>query len=415
MRFKRAALILTLVSITLLILSACIPKDPVEVATKKFIDFIESEGEPDDPFTGVLLAEVEVGDVITSETAEGNTEFQFQLQGLDQAGWLFYLDEAPGAFYDHPGRLVVVNKNRQIIFDEKIQGIPKINDIVPGPILVRTQYVSAVVWDKSKIVLLPIGDWIDIIIARIIRKGAVITSGLTPSQSLYAEARDARNLMSTSFKTLMGTDKVRDVRYVAGAAAPNWTAVQNAMNDLIVNEKINHMTLYFIAHGNINLMNLGGTTFYASQLRSYIQEHANVTFCIIIESCHAGSWLDGLKSGGVMPANIEIAITTTSSSKSAYPDWDHVGGVVVDYNSSDQYVEWSGDFLQKMAAYTSAALWPTVETYATTKKISDIAALLYKCFTSIKGGSPQTTSWTLTERTIAGFIQDPMVYTKWTP
>jgi hypothetical protein len=27
------------------------------------------------------------------------------------------------------------------------------------------------------------------------------------------------------------------------------------------------MTLYFVAHGNINLMNLGGTTFYASQLR----------------------------------------------------------------------------------------------------------------------------------------------------
>jgi hypothetical protein len=44
-----------------------------------------------------------------------------------------------------------------------------------------------------------------------------------------------------------------------------------------------------------------------------------VTFCKIIESCHAGSWLDGLKSGGVMPANIEIVITTTSSAKSAYP------------------------------------------------------------------------------------------------
>jgi len=183
-----------------------------------------------------------------------------------------------------------LSKNGQKIFDQKIEGVPKVNDEVPAPLLTRSQYIASTIWDKSKIVYLPIIDWIDVIIARIIRKGAVITSGLTPTQNLYAEARDARDLMSTSFKTLMGADKVRDVKYTAGGPAPNWTAVQNAMNDLFTNEKINHMTLYFVAHGNINLMNLGGTTFYASQLRSYIQEHANTTFCLIIESCHAGSW-----------------------------------------------------------------------------------------------------------------------------
>lgn len=413
MRLKRVVLVMIVLATVFFLLSACFPKDPLEAATKKFIELIKKEGEPEDTFVGVRLAEVAVGDIITSETADGGQEFQYQLQGLNQAGWLFYLDEAPGAFYDHPGRLLVLSKNGQKIFDQKIEGVPKVNDEVPAPLLTRSQYIASTIWDKSKIVYLPIIDWIDVIIARIIRKGAVITSGLTPTQNLYAEARDARDLMSTSFKTLMGADKVRDVKYTAGGPAPNWTAVQNAMNDLFTNEKINHMTLYFVAHGNINLMNLGGTTFYASQLRSYIQEHANTTFCLIIESCHAGSWLDGLKSGGVMPANIEIAITTTSSSKSAYPDWDHVGGVLADFNPSDVYVEWSGDFLQKMAYFTSDAHWPEVQTYATTYSTSDIAALLYKCFTAIKGATPQTTSLTLTERTIAGFIQDPKVYRDW--
>jgi len=177
---------------------------------------------------------------------------------------------------------------------------------------------------------------------------------------------------------------------------------------------VDYITLYFIAHGNTNLMNLGGTTFYASQLRSYILEHPNVKFCIIIESCHAGSWLDGLKSGGVIPANIEIIITTTTAAKSAYPDWDSAGGSS-DHNPDDMYVEWSGDFLQKLSYYTSDAHWPEVTTYATSKSIDQLPALFYKCYKSIKGASPSTTSLTLTERSVAGSIQQPMIFTKWAP
>jgi len=138
------------------LLSACFPKDPLEAATKKFIELIKKEGEPEDTFVGVRLAEVAVGDIITSETADGGQEFQYQLQGLNQAGWLFYLDEAPGAFYDHPGRLVVISKNGQKIFDQKIEGVPKVNDELPAPLLTRSQYIASTIWDKSKIVYLPI-------------------------------------------------------------------------------------------------------------------------------------------------------------------------------------------------------------------------------------------------------------------
>ncbi len=97
MRLKRAILVTILLATVFFALSACFPKDPFAAATKKFIDLIKNEGEPEDPFVGVCLAEVGVGDVVTSEKADGGQEFQYQLQGLDQAGWLFYLDEAPGA------------------------------------------------------------------------------------------------------------------------------------------------------------------------------------------------------------------------------------------------------------------------------------------------------------------------------
>ncbi|PZC51965.1 MULTISPECIES: C13 family peptidase [unclassified Mesotoga] len=414
MRLKRVSIVIVAALIAMLLISSCIPKDPVAAATKKFIQFIESEGEPEGPFTGLLLGEVGEGDVIGSESAKV-PQLQYQLQGINEAGYFFYLDEAPGAFYDHPGKLVVVSKGGQIIFEEDTEGWPTLNGNMVTAMSDREVYATAVIWDKWKIIK-PIITVIDIDwIARFLRiKGAVITSGITPTQNLYAQARDVRNLMSDAFKAIMGSDRVRDVKYVSGAAAPNWTAVQAAINDLLMTEKVDYITLYFIAHGNTNLMNLGGTTFYANQLRSYILEHPNVKFCIIIESCHAGSWLEGLKSGGVTPANIEIIITTTTAAKSAYPDWDSAGGYA-DHNPTDMYVEWSGDFLQKLAYYTSDAHWPEVTAYADTKSIDWLPALFYKCYTAIKGVTPSSTSWTLTERSVAGSIQEPMRYITWTP
>jgi len=305
MRLKRVSIVIVEALIAMLLISSCIPKDPVAAATKKFIQFIQGEGEPEDPFTGVYLGEVEQGDVIGSESA-GGQQLQFQLQGINQAGYFFYLDEAPCAFYDHPGKLVVISKGGQVIFEEDTEGWPTLNGNMVTAMSDREVYATAVIWDKWKIVK-PIISVIDIDwIVRFLRiKGAVITSGLTPTQNLYAQARDVRDLMSNAFKTIMGTDRVRDVKYVSGAAAPNWIAIQAAMNDLLTTEKVNYMTLYFIAHGNTNLMNLGGTTFYANQLRTYILEHSGVKFCIIIESCHSGSWLEGLKYAGVNPPNVE--------------------------------------------------------------------------------------------------------------
>ena len=415
---KRIAIILLIVSVLVLAGSSCFLKTLAkeELAKLTFIAFIETEGEPEDPFVGVMLGEVAEGDVISSKKADGSDEFQPMAIGqtIGGPGHLFYLDMAPGAFYDHPGRLVVVGHSQDIIFDSGvIEGIPVVNNEIPEILKIRTEYVKAVIWDKWKMAKIHIADWIMDIVARIVRKGAVITSGLTPTQSLYAEARDARDLVSTAFKSLLGDSNVRDVKYVAGGAAPNWAAVQNAMNDLIINQKMNFLTLYFVAHGNTNLMNLGGTTFYASQLRSYIMERPDVMFCVIIESCRAGSWIDGLKSGGVMPENIRIVIATTTATKSAYPDWDYIDGVLKDHNPTDQYVEWTGDFLQQLAYYTSDANWPTVTSYATTHSIDTALALYYLSYMRIKGGSPATSSLTLTERSVAGAIQQPMIYKTW--
>ncbi len=208
MRLKRVSIVIVAALIAMLLISSCIPKDPVAAATKKFIQFIQGEGEPEDPFTGVYLGEVEQGDFIGSESA-GGPQFQYQLQGINEAGYFFYLDEAPGAFYDHPGKLVVISKGGEIILEEDTEGWPTINGNIASPLSDRDLYANAVIWDKWKIIR-PIITVIDIDwIVRFLRiKGAVITSGITPTQNLYAQARDVRNLMSDAFKAIMGNDRV---------------------------------------------------------------------------------------------------------------------------------------------------------------------------------------------------------------
>ncbi len=418
MLVKRVVILLLIVSILILASSSCFLKmiAKEEMAKSTFMAFIETEGEPEDPFVGVFLGEVSEGDVIGSRKADGSDEFQPMTvgQAVGSPGHLLYLDMAPGALYDHPGRLVVVGHNQDIIFDSGlIEGCPIVNGVIPEPIKSRSEFVKAVFWDKLKIAQIHVSESIIDITKRLERKGAVITNGVTPSQSLYAETRDVRDLMSTAFKDLIGEDYVRDIEYVSGGPSPNWTAVQNAMNDLIINKNVGFLTLYFVAHGNINQMNLGGTTFFASQLCNYILQRPDLSFCIIIESCRAGSWLEGLKSGGVMPGNIMIAIATTSSDRSAYPDWDYLNGVLTDYNYDDQYIEWSGDFLQQLAHYTSDAHWSDVTDYAAGNSIDTAMALYYLSYLKIKGDDPPFTSLTLTERWVAGSIQKPMVYKTW--
>ena len=77
----------------------------------------------------------------------------------------------------------------------------------------------------------------------------------------------------------------------------------------------------------------------------------------------------------------------------------------MDYNPDDMYVEWSGDFLQNSLPLPAQAGQKLHHT-PLAKSIDTLPALLYKCYTAIKGGSPSTTSWTLTERSVAGLFSN---------
>ncbi|HQC38965.1 MAG TPA: hypothetical protein PLF98_11705, partial [Thermotogota bacterium] len=111
--------------------------------------------------------------------------------------------------------------------------------------------------------------------------------------------------------------------------------------------------------------------------------------------------------------------------QSSYTDNDSEktasGQTVNDHNPEDAFVEWTGDFLLELAAWSSGEKWIQVQQYAREHAIDTEIALFYHCFWSVKGAAaipppvgfdPVDATKTIRER--RGLeIQTPRIYARW--
>ncbi|AKI97330.1 hypothetical protein [Kosmotoga pacifica] len=409
---RRKFFLLLIVLATLFILVGC-PGSRIDelIAKMRFLDYAFAEGEPEGPAAALYLGRVKATDVLQVYTPikePSSSDFSDEAivitPTIGKPGYLFYLDLAPGAFYNHPGRIIVLDEDGEALVDEDVQGWPVLNGVTPQALVSPTKkaYYDAIFWNNSKIRRpeMHITEWI--IFQRIV-SGAVVVNGLTPTQNLYYEATQIHSLMYNAMVDFMSADTVKQVKYPDNTSSD----LEDAVQYLVETKKVNRLTLYFIAHGGYDSMNIGGYSYNASSLKSLIESYPGVKFSIIIESCHAGSWIQA-PNNITDPSNVVIAITTTSAALSAYADQDTAYGYSPDYNGpTDVYVEWTSDFLEQMAYYTSAAHWGEVTTLASAESIPSESALYDLCFQRIKGSSPPGTSYTFTERT---GIQAPQIY-----
>jgi len=412
----RKLLLLFLALVVLFILVGCPGSSIDELISKmKFMNYAFAEGEPEIPAVALYLGKVNPGDILEVYTPVPEyVSSEIENKGviispiIENSGYLYYLDLAPGAFYNHPGRIIVLGEDGEPIIDEDVEGWPVLNGKTPEPLVSSTSeaFQKAIFWRniRYKITKIQIPEWV--IIPRVI-SGAVVVNGLTPTQNLYIEASNIHNMMYEAMVDFMGADRVKQVEYPDNAPSN----VEDAIQYLVETKKVNNLTLYFIAHGSYDRMNIGGHSFSASDLKNIIESYSSVKFFIIIESCHSGSWIEGI-TNIVDPENVILAITTTTADKSAYSDWDSAAGYTDDYNGTiDVYIEWTSDFLQMMSYYTGPA-WSEVTDYAEEHDIPNEAALYDLCFLSIKAGSPPETSYTFTERV---GIQEPRIYRSYSP
>ncbi|TYB93738.1 MAG: hypothetical protein FXF54_06115 [Kosmotoga sp.] len=408
---KRRNTVFLIISIVfvLIILSGCpgtIEFVKLEIAKQQFLTHVFEEGEPEEPAVALYLGEVEAGDRVYDYVPSPDQQYKVEAvaPNINKSGFLFYLDLAPGAFYNHPGRIVVMDETGEALYEKETQGWPVLNGEVPEVIKSPTdpKYYQAVFWNnymvkKPKIMVVDYD-----IIARLLKiHGAVVVNGLTPSQNLYYEASQIHDMVYDAMVDLISENRVVKVDYPDNYSSD----IVDAVEYLILEMKVNRLTIYIIAHGGYDSMNIGGYSMTPTTLINLMNDYPNVQFNIIIESCHAGSWIQYPLSLTSCD-NLILGITTTTAALSAYADVDYGDGMT-DYDVTDVYVEWTSDFLKNIEHFTSAAHWNEVITYAGSKGIDNLPALFDKCFRRIKGTNVPVSSYTFTERL---GIQTPMIY-----
>ncbi|MFW6121042.1 MAG: hypothetical protein ACOC80_09125 [Petrotogales bacterium] len=411
---KRRNPVFLIISIVfvLIILSGCpgtIELIKLELAKQEFITKIIEEDEPEEPAVALYLGEVKAGDMVYDYVPSPDQQYKTEAvaPNINKPGFLFYLDLAPGAFYNHPGRIVVMDENGEELYNKQTQGWPVHNGEVPDIITSPTdpKYYQAVFWNNYKVKMPKIAVVDYDIIARLLKiHGAVVVNGLTPSQNLYYEASQIHDMVYDAMVDLISENRVFKVDYPDNYSSD----IVDAVEYLILEMKVNRLTIYIIAHGGTDSMNIGGYSMNPNTLINLMNEYTNVQFNVIIESCHAGSWIQDPLSLTSCD-NLILGITTTTAALSAYADVDYGDGMT-DYDVTDVYVEWTSDFLKNIEYFTSAAHWGEVTDYASTYSIDTLPALFDKCFVKIKGNNAPTTSYTFTERL---GIQTPLIFRRY--
>ena len=259
---------------------------------------------------------------------------------IGEESFLFFLDLAPGAFYEHPVRFILVGRSggHQVIdavWWPRVNGemVDEFRDVAPGDdhVIAGNAVVGSV---TGALMEFDLG-----ILSRVQREGFLIVQGLLPDESLFDASNDTYfnglaffNSYKTAFSELNGL--------VMSDADDILDAI-----DAMVEKKLSPITMYIIAHGGVDGVRLGGVWITAQQFHDKFAEHPGTLFNFLLGSCHSGSFIDNLSG---LP-NVRVAQAACATDQSAWPDWDNVSGLV-DYNPEDSGSEWLSSILAAAAA-----------------------------------------------------------------
>ena len=387
-------------------------------AKAQFVTWINNQAGVPGNAVGNYICTLNIGDIISTETPGNEQTHARQSVPMNEAGWLFYLDEQPGGFYPHSGKILAISKTGKIMHQEETQGWPTVNQQVPqifkepNSTRITKDPGEWTVYNPEQVFIpVVIFKWYDILPIYLRVYGAVVTCGLTPTQNLYFETMQVSDQMFDALWDLFACS-AGDERVVKLENPDNQAAdIAAAVADLVNNKNVNNLTLYFIAHGGHQYMSMGGYGYDCATLKAMMDLYPNVHFNLIFETCHGGSWTDYFQAQAL--PNVDMVISSTTSDKNAYGDWDSAEGIT-DHNwNEDQYIEFTSDFLLQMEYWTDPAHWPTIQ--ALPLFSNNTLRLYYYCYHCVKNrnypgaGASITQSYVLTERTPI-LIQEPQIY-----
>jgi len=171
----------------------------------------------------------------------------------------------------------------------------------------------------------------------------------------------------------------------------------------ICSEGYDHITIYIIGHGNVDVVGLGGAPMRVSSLATVIRDYPETSFSILHESCHGGSFIDDLST---LP-NVYLVLTSTSTNFSAYGDWDPE----IDPNPDvDSGGEWTSSLYFSILEQLSGDNWLTITTEANRLRLPPSVVVLLAAFSN----AGYTDSLGL-DACYLSHIQFPQAWSPWGP
>jgi len=286
---------------------------------------------------------------------------------LEGEKFFFYLDLAPQSYYAHPVKYILVDEegNHE---EYDAEWWPKIAGEIPASLVQEVPEENDII-AASVEPLVSYGQLMEYILPELISQwteGFIIVQGLMPTESLYGASVTTHLNMVNFFDAYKNAFSDLEELVESDAIQVLDTIDQMAEEDKSV------ITIFIIAHGNVDYVKLGGQGFTANQFKNKMAEYPDVIFNFMLGSCHGGSFIDNLST----LSNVCAIETACASDEGAYPDYDEWGSTV-DVNPSDTGSEFASSIIEAMVEIASdSTKMNSIQTWASTNGVPVTSMLI---------------------------------------
>ncbi len=374
--------------VVMLLLSSCIfllPKDLQRAINIVKDEVLENEVPQGSDYLCYWYSEVlEPGTRVDLENPEDIIDFADYVPGgvvIEDKTFLFVLDLDPGAYFAHPLKAILVRENGQF---EILSGewLPRINGVVPEELKELITPNRRIV-DKNITLKLPKGEVKAVELLPITPiwqwgEAFIVVQGLMPTEDLFQDAQKTYLQFlnfALAYKAAMPEGRVE----VQGLVQSDAGKVLSSINAYASTRKV--VTVFIIAHGNVDAVKLGGVWHSASDFSTVMSDNPNTYFNFLLGSCKGGSFINDLNT----LLNVRTVLTACKGTESAYPDWD-VYGSTNDHNPEDTGSEWTSSIVARaVGILNNASQFGTVQTEAYNFEVPTISVLLQKAHLAALG------------------------------
>ena len=380
----RTILLASLLFLPLILILSCSEDDTTgpeknldmnEAITFVIDNILPEEVEPGQEYRCICMdTSIQAGSVIEEYTPQ-----QRSLSGMNRSApltietteesYFFLLDLAPLSMYEHDVEYITVGRSGDYTV-EKARWWPVINGTTPAQFLVAMPPENYVIAGNVSIKIDPrqLPEYYYGPLFKQYKEGFIVVQGLMPTEALYSDAYDTYVNGISFFEAYKASEDI-----LTGIVQSSADEVLNRI-DYQAGEGVDVITIYIIAHGGTNFVNLGGYSFTASSFATKMAEYPGILFNFLIGSCHSASFIDDLSP----LSNVRVVLSACASDEGAKPDWDEAAGLD-DFNPEDIGSEWTSSLLGAAdLILDNPTAWTQILTWSSTEGVPPICMLLYQ-------------------------------------